>query len=117
MKWWGQTTFDNAVTIGREDIETRTRIMLQNILDEYESGIEIDQVELQKSDPPNEVIDAFNDVQRARQDRDRLRNEAEAYANTIVPEARGQAEPNCPRCRGIQRKKPFKNPLGRRNDS
>lgn len=88
----GQTTFDNAVTIGREDIETRTRIMLQNILDEYESGIEIDQVELQKSDPPNEVIDAFNDVQRARQDRDRLRNEAEAYANTIVPEARGQAE-------------------------
>ncbi len=88
----GQTTFDNAVTIGREDIETRTRRLLQQILDDYESGIEIEQVELQKSDPPSEVIDAFNDVQRARQDRDRLRNEAEAYANTIVPEARGQAE-------------------------
>lgn len=88
----GQTTFDNAVTVGRQDIENRTRRLLQGILDTYNAGIEIEQVELQKSDPPNEVIDAFNDVQRARQDRDRLRNEAEAYANTIVPEARGQAE-------------------------
>ena len=49
-------------------------------------------VQLQKSDPPSEVIDAFNDVQRARQDRDRLRNEAEAYANSVVPVARGLAE-------------------------
>ncbi|MDG1153727.1 MAG: FtsH protease activity modulator HflK [Alphaproteobacteria bacterium] len=88
----GQTSFDNAVTIGREDIETRTKILLQEILDSYGAGIDIEQVELQKSDPPLEVIDAFNDVQRARQDRDRLRNEAEAYANTVVPEARGKAE-------------------------
>lgn len=88
----GQTRFDNAVTIGREDIETRTKILLQEILDSYGAGIDIEQVELQKSDPPLEVIDAFNDVQRARQDRDRLRNEAEAYANTVVPEARGKAE-------------------------
>ena len=49
-------------------------------------------MQLQKSDPPSEVIDAFNDVQRARQDRDRLRNEAEAYANSVVPVARGEAE-------------------------
>ena len=88
----GLTSFDNAVTVGREDIETRTKILLQEILDSYGAGIDIEQVELQKSDPPLEVIDAFNDVQRARQDRDRLRNEAEAYANTVVPEARGKAE-------------------------
>ena len=47
---------------------------------------------MQKSDPPKQVIDSFNDVQRARQDLDRLRNQADAYANTIVPEARGEAE-------------------------
>ncbi|MGB1361161.1 MAG: FtsH protease activity modulator HflK, partial [Alphaproteobacteria bacterium] len=88
----GQTTFDNAVTVGRQDIETRTKRLLQETLDSYGAGIDVEQVELQKSDPPGEVIDAFNDVQRARQDRDRLRNEAEAYANTVVPEARGKAE-------------------------
>jgi membrane protease subunit HflK len=52
----------------------------------------IEAVQLQKSDPPSDVIDAFNDVQRARQDKSRLKNQAEAYANSIVPEARGQAE-------------------------
>ena len=87
----GQTSFDNAVTIGREEIETLTKRLLQENLDSYNAGIEIEQVELQKSDPPSEVIDAFNDVQRARQDRDRLRNEAESYANSVVPEARGNA--------------------------
>src|SRR3546814_17825421 len=65
---------------------------MQGILDAYRSGVLIANVQLQKSDPPKEVIDAFNDVQRARQDRDRLQNEAEAYANSIVPEARGKAE-------------------------
>ena len=65
---------------------------MQTILDQYKSGIEITNLQLQKSDPPSEVIDAFNDVQRARQDRDRLRNEAEAYANSVVPVARGEAE-------------------------
>ena len=87
----GQTSFDNAVTIGREEIETLTKRLLQENLDSYSAGIEIEQVELQKSDPPSQVIDAFNDVQRARQDRDRLRNEAESYANSVVPEARGNA--------------------------
>ncbi len=88
----GQTSFDRAVTIGREDIEQGTRELLQAILDDYAAGIEITGVQLQQSDPPKEVIDAFNDVQRARQDKERLQNEAQAYANSIVPEARGQAE-------------------------
>ena len=88
----GQTRFDTAVTTGREEIQDKTRQLMQSILDQYKSGILITNVQLQKSDPPSEVIDAFNDVQRARQDRDRLRNEAEAYANSVVPVARGEAE-------------------------
>jgi membrane protease subunit HflK len=88
----GQTSFDDAVTVGRQKIQARTKLLMQNILDSYGSGIEIENVQLEQSDPPKQVIDAFNDVQRARQDRDRLRNEAEAYANSIVPEARGLSE-------------------------
>ncbi|MCH9779968.1 MAG: FtsH protease activity modulator HflK [Alphaproteobacteria bacterium] len=88
----GQTNFDKAVTDGRAAIEGRALTVLQDLLDDYQSGVLVEKVDLQKSDPPPEVIDSFNDVQRARQDRDRLRNQAEAYANTIVPEARGQAE-------------------------
>ena len=88
----GQTRFDQAVTVGREAIEVQSADLIQSILDSYESGIQVERVVLQQSDPPREVIDAFNDVQRARQDRDRLRNEAEAYANSILPEARGEAE-------------------------
>jgi len=87
----GQTKFDQAVTVGREDIQNKTQALMQSILDSYKSGIVITNLQLQKSDPPGEVIDAFNDVQRARQDKDRLQNEAEAYANSIVPEARGLA--------------------------
>ena len=88
----GQTRFDSVVTDGRASIEQRTALLLQETLNTYNSGLLIERVELQKSDPPSQVIDAFNDVQRARQDRDRLRNEAEAYANSIVPQARGEAE-------------------------
>lgn len=88
----GQTPFDQAVTVERQQIEDKTRDLLQQILDQYKSGILIANVQLQKSDPPSEVIDAFNDVQRARQDRARLQNEAQAYANSIVPVARGLAE-------------------------
>lgn len=88
----GQTSFDRAVTVGRQDIEQASKELLQNILDDYGSGIEVTEVQLQSSDPPPEVIDAFNDVQRARQDKERLQNEAEAYANSVVPEARGRAE-------------------------
>ena len=88
----GQTSFDDAVTVGRAEIETNTLILLQRILDSYGSGVLIEKIDLQKSSPPPQVIDSFNDVQRARQDLDRLRNQAQAYANSIVPEARGEAE-------------------------
>lgn len=98
----GQIPFDQAVTTGREDIQDKTRSLMQSILDQYKSGILITTVQLQKSDPPSEVIDAFNDVQRARQDRDRLRNEAEAYANSIVPVARGLAEQDIQQAQGYR---------------
>jgi membrane protease subunit HflK len=89
----GQREFDWAVQgEGRGEIQAVTKGLLQVILDSYEAGIEVREVQLQQSDPPKEVIDAFNDVQRARQDKERLQNEAQAYANSIVPEARGRSE-------------------------
>lgn len=88
----GRTEIQPALTEARQDIEQSTKTLLQAMLDEYQSGIEISQVQLQKVDPPGPVVDAFNDVQRARQDRERLRNEAEAYRNDIIPRARGEAE-------------------------
>lgn len=88
----GRTEIQPALTEARQNIEQSTKALLQAMLDEYQSGIEISQVQLQKVDPPAPVVDAFNDVQRARQDRERLRNEAEAYRNDIIPRARGEAE-------------------------
>ena len=63
----------------------------QSLLDEYESGIQITQVQTQKADPPDQVIDAFRDVQAARADMERAKNEAEAYQNDVIPRARGEA--------------------------
>ena len=88
----GRTDLQPALTEARQQTETSTRDLLQAMLDEYEAGIEITQVQLQQADPPAPVIDAFNDVQRARADRERARNEAEAYRNDIIPRARGEAE-------------------------
>ena len=88
----GRTELQPALTEARQTIESATRELLQRMLDDYQSGIEITQVQLQQSDPPAPVVDAFNDVQRARSDRERLRNEAEAYRNDIIPRARGEAE-------------------------
>ncbi|MEI8394183.1 MAG: FtsH protease activity modulator HflK [Rhodospirillaceae bacterium] len=88
----GRTELQPALTEARQQIETGTLSLLQNMLDEYQTGIQVTQVQLQKADPPAPVVDAFNDVQRARSDRERLRNEAEAYRNDIIPRARGDAE-------------------------
>ena len=79
------------LTEGRSKIEIDTQEIIQNILDEYTSGIQITQVQTQKADPPDQVIDAFRDVQAARADMERSKNEAEAYANDVIPRARGEA--------------------------
>ena len=88
----GRTNIQPALTEARQEIEFMTRDSLQEILNGYEAGIEITQVQLQEVQPPAQVIDAFDDVQRSQQDRDRLRNEADAYRNDILPRARGEAQ-------------------------
>ena len=87
----GETPIASALAEGRGKIETETQKLLQHLLNYYDAGIEITEVQLQRVDPPDPVIDAFRDVQRALADRARLRNEAEAYANNIIPRARGDA--------------------------
>ncbi|MDA0786460.1 MAG: FtsH protease activity modulator HflK [Proteobacteria bacterium] len=87
----GQTKLDDLLTTAREVVQNDTRILLQSILDGYGAGINIERVQLQKTEAPPPVIEAFNDVQRARQDQERLQNQAEAYRNRIVPTARGEA--------------------------
>ena len=79
------------LTEGRAKIEIETQEIIQSTLDEYNSGIQITQVQTQKADPPDQVIDAFRDVQAARADMERSKNEAEAYANDVIPRARGEA--------------------------
>jgi len=79
------------LTKGRSTIEIEVQEIIQSILDEYESGIQVTQVQTQKADPPDQVIDAFRDVQAARADMERSKNEAEAYANDVIPRARGDA--------------------------
>ena len=88
----GRTDIQPALTEARDLIQAQTRTNLQQIIDGYQAGIEITEVQLQRVDPPAPVVDAFNDVQRARQDQQRLRNQAEAYRNDIIPRARGEAE-------------------------
>lgn len=87
----GRTPIASALAEGRKQIEGDTQSLLQEILDGYGAGLTVTQVQLQKVDPPAPVIDAFRDVQRARADQERKRNEAEAYRNSIVPVARGEA--------------------------
>jgi modulator of FtsH protease HflK len=87
----GETPIAQALAEGRGKIETDTHGLLQGILDSYGAGIVVTQLQLLRVDPPGPVIDAFRDVQRALADRERLRNEAEAYRNDIIPRARGDA--------------------------
>ena len=88
----GRTDIQPALTEARQEIELKARTLLQSVLDEYDAGIEITQIQLQDVKPPGPVIDSFDDVQRARQDRERLRNEADAYRNDVLPRSRGEAQ-------------------------
>jgi len=88
----GQTKIESALTDAKESIQSQAKTKLQELVDEYGAGIEIRDVQLLSVNPPSEdVIDAFNDVQRARQERDKLINEAEAFYNDVVPRARGES--------------------------
>jgi membrane protease subunit HflK len=87
----GRTNIQSALTEGRAAIEQAVTTGAQKILDSYGTGVEITQIQLQKVDPPEDVIESFRDVQRANTDADRARNEAQSYSNDIVPRARGDA--------------------------
>ena len=87
----GQRELEFLLTGGRQEVEQVVRNNLQDILDEYESGILVQSIQLQSVNPPALVIDAFDEVQRARQDKEKLVNEANSYLNKIVPNARGDA--------------------------
>jgi len=88
----GQTPIASALAEGRAEIESQALNDIQKTLDSYGAGVQVTQSQLLKVDPPQQVIDAFRDVQRARADQERLRNEAESYRNDIIPRARGEAE-------------------------
>lgn len=87
----GKQTIANALAEGRSEIEVGTQELMQRVLDEYDTGIEITQVELQGVDTPAAVIDAYRDVQAAKADKERIINQAQAYQNSILPVAQGEA--------------------------
>jgi modulator of FtsH protease HflK len=88
----GQTPIQASLSEKRREIADQTRDLVQQWLDAEHAGIVVRQIQLQRIDPPSAVFDAFNDVQRARADQERARNEAEAYAGDIIPRARGEAD-------------------------
>jgi membrane protease subunit HflK len=88
----GQSDIEPLLTEARAKTEAAVQALMQKTLDSYGAGVQVTQVQLQKVDPPAQVIDAFRDVQAARADQERLQNEAQAYANRIIPEAKGEAE-------------------------
>ena len=87
----GRTSAEEVRTRGRQEAQESVRALIQDTLDSYEAGILITGVNLEKADPPPQVIDAFEEVQRAEQNQNRLIREAEQYRNKIVGEARGNA--------------------------
>ena len=88
----GSSTLDSVVTEGRAQMGAAVQTRLQDRLDRYETGIMVSKVNIDRSGPPPQVKDAFDDVQRAKEDESRYINEARAYAEQILPEARGNAE-------------------------
>ena len=88
----GRNKIDETLTTGKFTIQEETKIQLQNILDKYESGIHVVAVQLQDVSPPKEVIGAFKDVASAKEDKNRMINQAEGYRNDVIPKARGEAE-------------------------
>lgn len=87
----GQSQMMPIISGDRGKVEDDTKEELQKVLNEFGAGIQIVRVKLQKADPPKQVVDAFNEVQRAKADMERFKNEAEAYRNEILPKSRGEA--------------------------
>ena len=88
----GRNKIDETLTTGKFTIQEETKLQLQAILDKYESGIHVVAVQLQDVSPPKEVLGAFKDVASAKEDKNRMVNQAEGYRNDVIPKARGEAE-------------------------
>ena len=88
----GRHNIDEALTSGKLMIQEETKELLQSILDKYETGVQVVAVQLQDVSPPKQVIDAFKDVASAKEDKNRMINEAEGYRNDVIPKARGEAQ-------------------------
>ncbi|WP_188150047.1 FtsH protease activity modulator HflK [Teredinibacter waterburyi] len=88
----GSTQMHQILTLGREQVAADVQARLQTYLDNYRTGIRIEKVNIEDSNPPREVQEAFDDVIRAREDEEKFKNQAQAYANGIIPEARGGAQ-------------------------
>jgi membrane protease subunit HflK len=87
----GHSESTPLLTGARQTVETAVQDLMQRTLDHYGAGVQVTQVQLQKVDPPAQVLDSFRDVQAARSDAERAQNEAQTYANRVVPESRGRA--------------------------
>ncbi len=87
----GRRTMDSVLGSGRGEVSTRTGVLLQAMLDDYQTGLEVLEVNLQQAQPPEAVQSAFEDAVKAREDEVRFKNEAQSYANGIIPQARGEA--------------------------
>ncbi|MDQ2642252.1 MAG: FtsH protease activity modulator HflK [Myxococcota bacterium] len=87
----GRTKIDDVITTGRETVQAETRDWLQKLMNEYQSGISITEVKLQRVDAPDEVKEAFHDVVRAREEKEKLINQAKGYQADLIPRARGEA--------------------------
>ena len=85
----GKSKMDFVLSQGRSEVSARVKVLMQQILDRYKTGINITTVNLQNVQAPEQVLAAFEDVVRSQQDRERFKNEGQAYANDVVPKARG----------------------------
>ncbi|MDX8395843.1 MAG: FtsH protease activity modulator HflK [Mariprofundaceae bacterium] len=88
----GRTMIDDVLTTKKAEVEVETQELIQSILNGYQAGISITTVKLQDVQPPERVIKEFKDVASAREDKERAKNEAQAYANQIIPNARGESK-------------------------
>ncbi|MCK5503839.1 MAG: FtsH protease activity modulator HflK, partial [Thermodesulfovibrionia bacterium] len=87
----GDRTVDEVLTVGRQEVATTVTVKLQELCDQYETGIKVDQVVLQDVNPPELVKPAFNEVNEAQQEREKLINQAKSEYNKVIPKAKGEA--------------------------
>lgn len=87
----GRTKIDDVITTGREQVQSETRAWLQKLMNDYKSGLSVTEVKLQTVDAPDEVKEAFHDVVRAREEKEKLINQAMGYQADLIPRARGEA--------------------------